>query len=75
MKWCSQGAEAMHKITKLCARKCSVRRGNVSKVMLTQVHMTMKIRAQPSRRHRLRRTGGHVTGTSHVSKAKREALE
>jgi hypothetical protein len=36
MKWCSQGAEAMHKMTKFFARKCSARRGILSKVVLTQ---------------------------------------
>ena len=75
MKWCSQGAEAMHQMTKFFARKRSARRGNVSKVVLTRVHMTMKMRAQPSRRQRLRHTRVHVTGTGHVSKAKREAHE
>jgi hypothetical protein len=65
----------MHQMTKFFARKRSARRGNVSKVVLTRVHMTMKMRAKPSRRQRLRHTGVHVTCTGHVSKAKREAHE
>jgi hypothetical protein len=74
MKWCSQGAEAMHQVTKLFARKRSVRRETVSQVVLIRVHMLMRIRAQPSRRQRVRHTGKHVTGTGHVSKVKREVL-
>jgi hypothetical protein len=50
MKWCSQGAEAMHQMTKFSARKRSARRVNASQVMRTRVHMFMKMRAQPSRR-------------------------
>jgi UDP-N-acetyl-D-mannosaminuronic acid transferase (WecB/TagA/CpsF family) len=65
----------MHQMTKLFARKRSACRGNVSTVVLTRVHMTMRIRAQPSRRQRLRHTRVHVVGIGHVSKAKREALE
>jgi hypothetical protein len=75
MKWCSQGAEAMNQMTKFFARKRSARRRNVSKVVLTRAHMTMKMRAQPSRKQRLRHSGVHVTCNSHVSKAKREAHE
>jgi hypothetical protein len=72
MKWYSQGAEAMHQMTKFFAQKRSARRGNVSQVVLTRVHMLMKMRAQPSRRKRVRHTGKHITSTGHVSKAKRE---
>jgi succinate dehydrogenase flavin-adding protein (antitoxin of CptAB toxin-antitoxin module) len=75
MKWCSQGAEAMYQMTKIFARKRSARRGNVSKVVLTRVYMTMKIRAQPSRMQRLRHSRVHVTGNGHVSKATREVHE
>jgi hypothetical protein len=72
MKWCSQGADAMHQTTKYFARERSTKRGNVSQVVLTRVHMLMKMRGQPSRRQRLLHTGKHVTCTWHVSKAKRE---
>jgi hypothetical protein len=75
MKWCSQAAEAMHQMTNFFARKRSARRGNVSQVVLTRVHMLMKMRAQTSRRQRVRHTGKHVTCTGHVSKAKREVHE
>jgi hypothetical protein len=47
----------------------------VSQAVLTRVHMLMKIRAQPSRRQRVRHTGKHVTCTGHVSKPKREVPE
>jgi hypothetical protein len=62
-------------MTKLFTRKRSARRGKVWKVVLTRVHMTMKIRAQQSRGQRFRHTRVHVTCTGHVSKAKREAHE
>jgi hypothetical protein len=75
MKSCSKGAEAMHQRTKFFARKLSARRGNVSKMVLTREHMTMKMRAQPSRRQRLRHIRVHVTSTGHESKVKREAHE
>jgi hypothetical protein len=76
MKWCSsQGAEAMHQMTKCFARKRSARRGNVSQIVLTRVHMLMNMRAQSSRRQRVRHTGKHVSCTWHVSKAKREVHE
>jgi hypothetical protein len=65
----------MHHMTKLFARKRSPRRGNMSKVMLIRVHMTMKMRAQPLRTQRLRLTRVHVKDNGHVSKAHREAHE
>jgi hypothetical protein len=75
MKWCTQGAEAMHQMTICFARKRSARRGDVSQGVLARVHMLMKMRAQPSRRQRVRHTGKHVTRTGYVSKAKREVHE
>jgi hypothetical protein len=47
----------------------------MSHVVLTRVHMLIKMRAQPSRRQRVRHTGKHVTCTGHVSKAKRGVHE
>jgi hypothetical protein len=44
MKWCNQGAEAMHEMTNFFARKRSARRGNVSQIVLTRVHMLMRTR-------------------------------
>jgi hypothetical protein len=75
IKCCSQVAEAMHPMSKFFARKRQARSGNVSKVVLTRMHMTMKMRAQPSRRQRLRHTEVYATGNAHVSKANREAHE
>lgn len=72
MKWCSQGAEAMHQMTKFFARKRSARKGNVSGVVMSRLHMLLKYRGKPSRRQHGRRKGRPVTGTGHVSKAKRE---
>jgi hypothetical protein len=61
--------------TKVFARKRSARRGNVSQIVLTRVHMLLKMRAQPSRRQRVRHTGKHITCTGYVSKTKREVHE
>jgi hypothetical protein len=72
MKWCSQGAEARHQIIIVLLGTAQQGGGGVSQVMLTRVHKLMKMRAQPSCRQRVRHTGKHVTGTGHVSKAKRE---
>jgi hypothetical protein len=75
MKWYNQGAEAMHQMTKYFALNRSARKVDVSSVVLTRVHMLMKMQAQPSRRKRVRHTGKHITCTVHVSKAKTEVHE
>eukprot|EP00873_Tetraselmis_striata_P029502 jgi/Tetstr1/449766/TSEL_036831.t1 len=75
MKWCSQGAEAMHQMTKFFARKRSARKGKVSEVVLSILHMLLKMHSKPSRRVRPRHVGKPVLGTGHVPKVKREKHE